>query len=86
MSERARRSERDGVSQPPHVLEIDSIVLQVAPGARRERLAAQIEAEVGRVLAQSTMPAPTPVQRGPSVAGEIARTVVRAIGTSAHGA
>ena len=86
MSERPHPIEADALREQPHIIEIDSIVLDAPPGTRPQRLAARIEAEVGRALAGSTVPGRTLAHREPRVAGEIARTVVRAMGTSAHDA
>jgi hypothetical protein len=67
------------MTERPHVIEIDRIVLNEVPSARPGRLTALIEAEVGRVLGGLALPAPALANREASVAGEIARTVVRSI-------
>jgi hypothetical protein len=86
MNERPHAIEHGATSAPPHVIEIDSIVLHAAPGADTALLAARIEVEVSRRLGKSNVPARPLAQHEPGVAGEVARTVARAIGMRVHGA
>ena len=86
MNERSHLIDGAAVSARPHVIEIDRIVLDTVAGARPRQLAALIEAELGRALGGSASPAPDMASGDVSVAGEIARAVVRSIKADSGGA
>ena len=71
------------MNERPHVIEIDSIVLDKGTAARPRQLTTLIEAELSRALGGSALGAPALANRTVGVVGEIARSVVRAIGAGA---